>query len=103
VRIDGFTSSLYNVGTAGVAGTTKKMLAYYDPRDTNQDGVVSPAESFNYDLLHPASNLFKPLGDSASNLFAPLKSRSSSFYNPLGQVNPYGPGAGAGSTLDIFA
>ena len=34
--------------------TTKaSALAYYDPADTNQDGVVSAAERLAYDLNHP--------------------------------------------------
>lgn len=28
-------------------------VTYYDPRDTNQDGVVSSAEAYAYSLTHP--------------------------------------------------
>lgn len=28
-------------------------LTYYDPKDTNQDGIVSAAESLAYSLKHP--------------------------------------------------
>lgn len=35
------------------------QAAYYDPADTNQDGVVSPAEALAYALAHPELALLK--------------------------------------------
>ena len=38
-----------------ISGTlnSSTAFAYYDPRDINRDGVVSPAEVFAYSLKHP--------------------------------------------------
>ncbi|HJV48263.1 MAG TPA: hypothetical protein VJ549_03210 [Geothrix sp.] len=45
------------------AKTTKVALpASYDPADTNQDGVVSPAEALAYALKHPELDLLKAAG-----------------------------------------
>jgi hypothetical protein len=38
-----------------------RNLAIYDPRDTNQDGIVSPAEDFAYSLKHPELEALKRL------------------------------------------
>ena len=47
-------NSIQNTSASLASATTKtSKFAYYDPRDTNQDGVVSPAEIFAYDLKHP--------------------------------------------------
>lgn len=41
---------------AGLGGTSAKTVVYVDPRDTNQDGIVSPAEITAYELKHPNLN-----------------------------------------------
>jgi hypothetical protein len=38
--------------TATTAASQTKSVAYYDPKDTNQDGVVSFAEELAYSLKH---------------------------------------------------
>ncbi len=42
-------------GSTGLVASIAKAsgFAYYDPRDTNQDGVVSATESLAYSLRHP--------------------------------------------------
>jgi hypothetical protein len=50
VQLGGIQNSALNVAS----GVTKRSgFAYYDPRDTNQDGVVSPGEANAYLLTHP--------------------------------------------------
>ncbi len=40
-------------GTAALATVPKVPNAYFDPKDTNQDGVVSASEELAYALQHP--------------------------------------------------
>ena len=37
----------------GAAVSKASNAVYFDPMDTNRDGVVSPAEEFAYTLTHP--------------------------------------------------
>lgn len=48
-------------GPASQASQTAQasQAAYFDPADTNQDGVVSPAEALAYALAHPELALQK--------------------------------------------
>jgi hypothetical protein len=51
-------------GSAGLASTAPKTLnfsALYDPRDTNKDGIVSPAEDLAYSFKHPELAALKRL------------------------------------------
>lgn len=48
MAIGGIQSSLIHAAPA-----VKVSSAYLDPRDTNQDGFVSPAEARAYALKHP--------------------------------------------------
>jgi hypothetical protein len=50
VQLGGIQNSALNTAS-GV--TRSSGFAYYDPRDTNQDGVVSPGEANAYSLAHP--------------------------------------------------
>lgn len=59
--INGIDSTTFGSATLGVAGNPKKLLAFYDPRDTNHDGNVSVAETFQYSLTHPVVDIFKAL------------------------------------------
>ena len=41
-------------GSTGLASAVSKVsITYFDPRDTNQDGIVSAAEELAYSLQHP--------------------------------------------------
>jgi hypothetical protein len=41
-------------GSTGLASALSMFSNIsYDPRDTNQDGIVSPAEDYTYYLMHP--------------------------------------------------
>ena len=46
-------SSIQNGFTGLAPLATKALNVYYDSRDTNQDGVVSPAENNAYNVKHP--------------------------------------------------
>ncbi|NWJ41357.1 MAG: hypothetical protein HXX12_10335 [Geothrix sp.] len=61
-----------------------RTLVSYDPRDTNQDGVVSPAELLAYDLKHPKVTT---TGRKSAPLQDQLRSRpSDSLPNPIAQA-----------------
>lgn len=49
----GFPEDLYRSALAGDRDFQTKAKAYFDPRDTNLDGFVSPAESQAHALSHP--------------------------------------------------
>ncbi|MFZ1375512.1 MAG: hypothetical protein WAS25_02850 [Geothrix sp.] len=53
-----------------------RAAASYDSRDTNQDGVVSPAEALAYDLRHPK---FTTTGRTSAPLQEQVGSRRSDF------------------------
>jgi len=69
---------------AGLATTVVK--AYYDPRDTNQDGIVSAAEELAYSLKHPE--------------LEPLSNAALASYTDRGAANVQ---AGSPGTLDLLA
>jgi hypothetical protein len=52
------------LGTPGLQTPKVPILfatrGYYDPKDTNQDGVVTAAENLAYSLKHPELDLAKP-------------------------------------------
>lgn len=50
--------------TAQVDAPTRRPSAFLDPRDRNQDGVVSPAERMAYAQTHPAEDLLRPSASS---------------------------------------
>jgi hypothetical protein len=61
-----------------VIQAAKTTFAYYDPADTNQDGVVSGAEALAYFRSHPQrSSLNPPSAGAASKAPSGLASRAS--------------------------
>ena len=74
-----------------LASQTASLLkaASYDPADTNQDGVVSPAEALAYSLKHPQAA-------QASANATPVNA-----YSQSGSVNAVG--GTSGSALDLLA
>ncbi len=40
-------------GSAALAAVPKVSNIYFDPKDTNQDGIVSASEELAYALQHP--------------------------------------------------
>ena len=50
---------------------------YYDPADTNKDGVVSAAEALAYSLTHPQFNAHK-----AANTAASHNAQTSAIHSP---------------------
>ncbi len=92
-------------GSLALGSGKARAAASYDSRDTNRDGIVSPAEALAYDLRHPnlsmtgrkSAPLQEPVGSRRSDLAAnPLvqADRSSSAYvdprdtNRNGTVSP---------------
>jgi hypothetical protein len=59
-------------------------LAYYDPADTNQDGVVSAAEALAYSLEHPELAILKAANAASTNGAGNLSAQ----YTQNGTVNP---------------
>lgn len=49
--------------TAGwsAASTSTLRAAYFDPKDANQDGIVTPAEELAYSQKHPMAEAIKRL------------------------------------------
>jgi len=45
--------AIQNGPPASVTAVSQATRAYYDPMDTNQDGVVSASEELAYSLDHP--------------------------------------------------
>jgi hypothetical protein len=74
MAIGGIQSTLIHTAPAA-----KISSAYLDPRDTNQDGFVSPAEARAYALKHP-------FADALSRMKAELASAPKPV---IAQVNPY--------------
>lgn len=56
--------------TTTTAGATTNTSLFYDKADANQDGVVSPAEQFAYDLKHPAEAALRARPGSLLNTIA---------------------------------
>jgi hypothetical protein len=72
--------------SASLASSTTKVsgFAYYDPRDTNKDGIVSPAELSAYALTHPEPKVPAQLATTAHK--AALNQ-----YTQRGSLNAWGP------------
>jgi len=66
-------------------------VAYYDPADTNQDGVVSAAEEIAYTLAHPE----------LATQTSPANASSLTQYNQNGAVSPLT--ASASGSLNLYA
>ena len=58
-------------GSTGLAPAASKVtrLGYYDPKDTNQDGVVSFLEELAYSLKHLGSQTSALSNNSASSQY----------------------------------
>ena len=50
MQIEGLQSR--STGLASVVSKASRAV-YFDPMDTNRNGIVSPAEAFAYTLTHP--------------------------------------------------
>lgn len=57
---------------------TRVSSAYYDPKDTNQDGFVSPAEARAYALKHPFAEALSR-----------MKAERAATPQPAAQASPY--------------
>jgi hypothetical protein len=78
----------------GLASAVSKAssVAYYDPKDTNQDGVVSIAEELAYALKHP---------ESVAQTAATANSSSLNQYRQNGSLNTFG--NTTNSMFDLYA
>ena len=63
-QVSKVSSGALNLGTSKVSKAS--LGAYHDPRDTNQDGIVSAAEERAYELKHPERALEKALTSPAT-------------------------------------
>lgn len=77
-------------------------ISNYAPEDTNQDGVVSPAELLAYELAHPATTSTR-----SPRSVAPSDTQQSGFLAPAGNSiksnnpNPYAPPAATSKKMPI--
>lgn len=60
-QVSQVSSGTLNLGTPTAKVSKASLGAYHDPRDTNQDGIVSTAEERAYELKHPELALEKAL------------------------------------------
>ncbi|MBP1771904.1 MAG: hypothetical protein H6P99_1067 [Holophagaceae bacterium] len=55
-------SGIQGVATGwNAVATSALQAAYYDPKDANQDGIVTPAEALAYSQKHPMADAIKRL------------------------------------------
>lgn len=60
---------------------------YYDPKDTNLDGLVSPAEELAYSLSHPVVDLLSPSSKATSSVFLdPKDANQDGFVSPAEEL-----------------
>lgn len=75
--------SITGGATGWVSATAKAASVSYDPRDLNQDGVVSAQEAYLYELRHPST--------AASS--TPTPEAQTGLYDARGSVTAVAPGA----------
>lgn len=49
------------------APTSTLRAAYFDPKDANQDGIVTPAEELAYSQKHPMADTIKRLREALTS------------------------------------
>lgn len=84
-----------NTQTSKVSKTS--LLAYHDPRDTNQDGIVSAAEERAYALKHPELALEKAMQTPSTN----TTRHATAAYTPKGAAKAAS--QAAHGSLDLLA
>jgi hypothetical protein len=88
--------------TALVSVFPKVSGGYHDPKDTNQDGLVSAAEKIAYALKHPELEALNRLRQSASPQASPrVNSAPLDRYTQKGVMNAWG--KTLGSSFDSYA
>lgn len=71
-------------GAAALATVPKVPSAYFDPKDTNQDGIVSASEELAYALQHPEQS---------------VEATAMTQYTQSGAVSAVGPTSGGAMNL----
>jgi hypothetical protein len=90
MQIGSIHSDLAGLGFTVVKPKTS-AFAYYDPRDTNRNGIVSAEEDYLYSLNHPMAEALKRLKAPASTqTSSSVNHNALSSYSRQGTLNASG-------------
>jgi hypothetical protein len=101
MQIGSVQSGSLNLGAQASKASQASSLAYYDPKDTNKDGVVSAAEELAYSQKHPEVEVLKRLRTPSSHSNQKSASASLAWYTTKGTKSTTS--QAVSGALDLYA
>jgi hypothetical protein len=101
MQIGSVQSGSLNLGGQSSQASKVSSFAYYDPKDTNKDGVISATEELAYSQKHPEVEILKRLRTASTHNTQNSVNASFASYTTKGAKSTTS--LAANGALDLYA